>query len=87
MEEELAPVQVRELADAIAKTCCGLAAVLSGTDDRGYSICLIGPGAKEKGAFLTQNCNGRGGGKPDAFQGSLQAEKAQIERCWQEMCI
>ena len=86
-EDVLAPAQVRELADAIAKACGGTAAVLSGTDEGGYSLCLIGPGAKETGSALTQQLGGRGGGKPDAFQGSLQATKAQIETFWQESCI
>ena len=86
-EEALAPVQVRELADAIAKTCTGTAAVLSGTDETGYSLCLIGPGAKDKGTAMTQAFSGRGGGKPDAFQGSLPAKKAQIESFWQEKCL
>ena len=85
-EEGLAPVQVRELCDTIAKTCGGTAAVLSGTDEGGYSICLIGPSAKDKGSAMTQAFNGRGGGKPEAFQGSLPAAKAQIESFWKEMC-
>ena len=86
-EEGLAPNQVRELCDAISKVCTGTAAVLSGNDEAGYSLCLMGPGAKEKGTLITQSLGGRGGGKPEAFQGSLQAEKAQIESFWQKMCI
>lgn len=86
-EEALAPNQVRELCDAISKVCTGTAAVLSGTDDGGYSLCLMGPGAKDKGTAMTQALGGRGGGKPEAFQGSLQATKAQIESFWTELCI
>lgn len=86
-EEGLASNQVRELCDAISKVCTGTAAVLSGSDDTGYSLCLMGPGAKEKGTAMTQALNGRGGGKPEAFQGNLQVSRAQIESFWTASCI
>ena len=77
-EENLAPGAVRELTDKIAAVCGGRAAVLSGTDDAGYSICVLGEDAKELGGRLTQTFSGRGGGKPGTFQGSVQASKAQL---------
>ena len=79
-EEGLQPGQVRELADAIAEKA-ETAVVLSGSDEAGYAICIISKTAdtRELGKAVNQNLNGRGGGKPGAFQGSLQATKTQIE--------
>lgn len=74
--ENLAPGQVRELADKMADHCSGWAAVLSG-EEGNYSICIVSRTADVKaiGAAL----GARGGGKPGFFQGSLRAEKAEIE--------
>ena len=80
-EEGLAPADVRELADAIAQTC-GVATVFSGSDDAGYSLCIVShredvrPLGKEAAAAL----DGRGGGKPEAFQGSFKATRQRIEK-------
>ena len=77
-ENDLMPGAVRELTDKIAAVCGGTAAVLSGTDETGYSICILGENAKELGSKLTQTFAGRGGGKPGTFQGSVQATKSQL---------
>lgn len=79
-EEDLNPGQVRELADAIAEKA-ETAIVYSGTDETGYSICIISKSAdtRELGKAVNAQLNGRGGGKPGAFQGSIRATKAQIE--------
>ena len=79
-EEGLTPGQVRELADAIAEKA-ETAIVYSGTDETGYSICIISKSAdtRELGKTVNAQLNGRGGGKPGAFQGSIRATKAQIE--------
>lgn len=77
-EEGLAPAAVRELADRMGKVC-RTAIVCSGTDETGYSICIIGENAKELGAAAAAALNGRGGGKPEAFQGSLKTTRSQIE--------
>ena len=83
-EENLIPGAVRELADAIAKTCGGVAAVFSGSDQAGYNLCLIGPAdsVKATGAAMTKALNGRGGGKPGSFQGSVKATREEIEAFW-----
>ena len=80
-EEGLASAAVRELADAIAAVCGGTASVFSGNDTDGYSLSLVhhGGDVKELGARLTKALNGRGGGKPGFFQGSVKATRAQIE--------
>ncbi len=79
-EEGLNPGQVRELADAIAEKA-ETSIVYSGTDETGYSICIISKTAdtRELGKAVNAQLNGRGGGKPGAFQGSIRATKAQIE--------
>ncbi len=79
-EEDLEPVQIRELADAIADRCGGMAAVFSGSDDRGYGYCL----ATREGDLrrlckaLNQRLSGRGGGKPNFQQGSLSAKAEDV---------
>ena len=84
-EGGLAPGAVRELADAIAKSCGGTAAVLSG-DDGNYSVCLADPGGDVKalGTALSAALDGRGGGKPGFFQGSVKATRLQIEDFFQK---
>ena len=82
--DQLPPGAVRELADAIAQRCNGVAAVCSGTDEAGYSVCLIckNGDVKELGATMGKALSGRGGGKPGSWQGSLKATKAEIEAFW-----
>ena len=79
-EEGLSGAALRELADTIADSC-GIAAVFSGTDAAGYSLCLISRNTDVHilGRALTSQLNGRGGGKPGAFQGSVKAVRAEIE--------
>lgn len=79
-EEDLNPGQVRELADAIAEKAKA-AIALSGSDETGYSICIISKteDTRALGRAVNEALNGRGGGKPGAFQGSLRATRAQIE--------
>ena len=86
-EADLAPVQVRELCDAIADSCGGTAAVFSGTDDAGYSFCLVSRSddLRQLGRAMTTALNGRGGGKPNFQQGSVKAVKAQIESFFEQI--
>lgn len=82
----LSPAAVRELADAIAGRITGTAAVLSGSDGAGYSVCLVSKAAdvRELGKAMNAALNGRGGGKKEAFQGTIRGEKAQIEAFFAE---
>ena len=79
-EADLQPGQVRELADAIAEKTDS-AIVYSGCDATGYSICILSKtqDTRALGKEVNAALNGRGGGKPGAFQGSLKATKEQIE--------
>ncbi len=78
-DENLSPAETRELCDAIAD-CCAVAVALSGTDETGYSICIISrtEDAKAIGTAAVQALNGRGGGKKEAFQGSISASRQAI---------
>ena len=77
---DLESALVRELADKIADTCSGTAAVFSGDDERGYSFCLVTREGdlRQLGKAMTQALNGRGGGKPNFQQGQVKATEAEI---------
>ena len=77
----LDPVLVRELADAIAEVCGGTAAVFSGTDEGGYSCCLVTRSGdlRSLGKAMNAALNGRGGGKPNCHQGKVSCTRAEIE--------
>ena len=79
-EAGLAPNGVRELAEIIAGACGGIAAVLSG-EEGSYQVCLACPGGDVKtlGSEMAKTLDGRGGGKPGFFQGSVKANRSQVE--------
>ena len=80
-EEDLAANEIRELADAVADTCGGTATVLSGNDRDGYSFCMASRGrdVRAAGRAMAEALQGKGGGKPEAFQGRLSAARKEIE--------
>ena len=80
LADGLQPAAVRELADRIAQKCSGIAAVFSGNDQEGYTVCLVSRNGSvaELGKQMNQVLNGRGGGKPGFFQGSVKATEEQI---------
>ena len=80
-EEGLDSVLVRDLADTLADSCGGTAAVFSGSDGEGYAFCLVTRQGdlRELGKAMTKALNGRGGGKPNFQQGRVMASKAEIE--------
>ena len=88
-EENLASAQVRELCDAIGEVCGGMAAVFSGSDEAGYSYCLMyrGGDLRNFNKAMTMALNGRGGGKPEYQQGSVKAGKTAIEAFFKENCV
>ena len=79
-EQDLTPTQVREMADAVAQKA-RTAAILSGSDEAGYAICIISKSEDTRplGAAVNTSLNGRGGGKPGHFQGSVRATRQAIE--------
>ena len=83
---DLEPALVRKLADGIADQISGRAAVFSGTDDAGYSFCLVTRNGdlRSFGKAMTQALSGRGGGKPNFQQGRVQASEAEIRKFFDE---
>lgn len=79
--DNFSPAAVRDLADKIAQDCGGTAAVFSGNDKNGYSVCMVNKTAdiSALGKEMKAALNGRGGGKPGFFQGSVRATKKEIE--------
>ena len=71
---------IRELADRIAASCGGVAAVFSG-EEGSYGFCLASreEDLRPLGKRLTQSLHGRGGGKPGFQQGSVKATRQEIE--------
>ena len=86
--ENLDAVQIRELADAIAETCGGFAAVFSGNEETGYGYAIVTRQGdlRPLGKAMNASLNGRGGGKPIFQQGRVLAQKAQIEEFFKEYC-
>ena len=85
-EDNLTLAQVRELCDAIGGICGGMAAVFSGSDEAGYSYCLMERGGdlRQLNKAMTAALNGRGGGKPEYQQGSVKAARAAVEDFFKE---
>ena len=80
-EDGLTPDGVRKLAVAVMEKCGGRCAVFSGSDEADYKYAM----GQENGDLRTLTkqmnaaLNGRGGGKPFFVQGSVNAERAEIE--------
>ena len=87
-EDNLDPVQIRELADAIAEGCGGFAAVFSGSGEKGYSYAIVTRQGdlRPLGKAMNTALNGRGGGKPIFQQGRVLTKKVQIEEFFREYC-
>ena len=80
-EENLDGTGLRELADRIASSCGGMAAVFSGTDDEGYAFCLASrtEDLRPICQALTARFPGKGGGKPGFQQGRITGTEEQIQ--------
>ena len=80
-ESGLSPDALRRLCDAVLQRCGGRCACFSGADGQGYKYAIGQKGGdlRPLTRALNQALNGRGGGKPDFVQGSLQASRAEIE--------
>ncbi len=79
-EDSLEPASVRALAEAIAQSSGGTAAVFSQSEN-GHHLCLVNKQAqvRDLGQALCAALGGKGGGKAGFFQGSVQATREQIE--------
>jgi alanyl-tRNA synthetase len=80
-EEGVSPDGLRRLCDVLLQHRAGRCACFSGEDGQGYKY-AIGQKAGDLRSFtkeLNQALHGRGGGKLDFVQGSVQASRAEIE--------
>jgi len=80
------PDSVRRLADAVAHTCGGLAAVFAGEDGGKYNYALVRADGGDITALvkgLNQSLHGRGGGRDGFAQGSVEARREEIEAFFQ----
>lgn len=77
----LSSAALRELAERISLRCGGVAAVFSGCDGEGYSLCLAGSecATSSLGQQLRQDLGAKGGGKGGFFQGSVAATREEIK--------
>ena len=80
VEPELDPGDVRNLADAIGQVCGGIAVVASCQSEGVFGLCLISRtlDVRPLGKAAFGALHGRGGGRADAVQGSVQATEAEI---------
>lgn len=69
--EDLEPASLREFADCVAAVCGGTAAVFSGSDEKGYNVCLVNKAVDVKP--LGEKLGAKGGGKPGYFQGKVES--------------
>ena len=75
------PDGVRRLADNLARTCGGLAAVFAGEEER-FAYALVradGGDISPLVKALNRTLRGRGGGRNGFAQGSVSAERSEIE--------
>jgi alanyl-tRNA synthetase len=79
--DNLSPDGLRRLCDKVLQVCTGRCACFSGDDESGYKYAM-GQREGDLRALvkeLNQTLNGRGGGKPNFVQGSVNTTRAQIE--------
>ena len=87
-EEPLESAQIRDLADRIAQVCGGYAAVFA-PKEGGFGYCMVSRATDltATGKSLTATLSGRGGGKPAFQQGSVAANRTEIEAFFKEMVV
>lgn len=85
-EDGLSSDSLRRLCDAVLHSCGGRCACLSGEDGSGYKYAVgqAGGNLRDFVKELNRALSGRGGGKPDFVQGSVQASRKTIEQFFAE---
>lgn len=80
-EEGLTPDGLRRLCGALTQTRDGLCACFSGGEagDYKYALAHRGGDLRQLGKAMNEALCGRGGGKPDFIQGSVQASREDIQ--------
>lgn len=84
-EDGLSSDSLRRLCDAVLHSCGGRCACLSGNDGSGYKYAVgqAGGNLRDFVKELNRALSGRGGGKPDFVQGSVQATRSEIQSFFQ----
>ena len=85
LEGDMSSESVRKLCAAVMETCGGRCAVFAGSDGQGYKYALGQEGGDLRSLVKELNgaLQGRGGGKPNFAQGSIQALEAEIRAFFQ----
>lgn len=82
--QNLTPSALRSLADAVAKECTGIAAVFSQNGDSwAYALVSNTREVASLGKEMATALSCRGGGKPNAQQGTVQASKEALTTFFQ----
>lgn len=82
-EEDLDTVAIRNFVNEVMERCDGLCGAFVGTDEKGYHY-ILGSKTVDVRALakeMNQRFGGKGGGKPQMVQGSLQGKEEEI-RMW-----
>ena len=83
LQEELAmkKAKIAELVNLLLKKGAKMAAVFSGNEREGYRYVLGSRSldVRENGKLLNEAFHGRGGGKPEMVQGTVQGKREEIE--------
>ncbi|MDY4597299.1 alanyl-tRNA editing protein [Faecalimonas umbilicata] len=79
--EETDPVMTRELVNLLLKKGAKMAAIFSGNEREGYRYVLGSRSldVRKNGKLLNEAFHGRGGGKPEMVQGTVQGKREEIE--------
>lgn len=86
-EEEMDTIAIRNFVNDAMVRCSGVCGAFVGTDEAGYRY-IIGSRAadtREIAKKLNKSFDGRGGGKPEMVQGSLQGTEAAIDAAFREL--
>lgn len=85
-EPDISPDGLRRLADKLGAVTPGTAAVFSGADGQGYryALCSQTRDLRPLAKAMNEALHGRGGGKPNFVQGSVQAGQGEIEAFFHE---
>ena len=79
-EDDMSPDSVRKLCDAVAQVCGGRCAVFAGAEETWkYAMGEVGGDLRALTKEMNASLNGRGGGKPNFVQGSVNAAREAIE--------
>lgn len=86
-QEGLEADSVRKLADAVTKSCGGRCAVFSRNEDGSYKYAMgqADGDLRQLTKEMNRELQGRGGGKPNFVQGSVQAEEEAIKAFFQKI--